>query len=127
MKGDNIQMKEEVIKQSNTGKVKQFLTVALLASMCMVLFTFVPAFAAASLSDLLKQMIGIVKAIFVAVGVILLVYSIGQLALAFKNEDADSKTRASTMLVVALVLIAFPGFIDALNLTQYLDGLLPSA
>lgn len=127
MKGDNIQMKEEVIKQSNTGKVKQFLTVALLVSMCMVLFTFVPAFAAASLSDLLNQMIGIVKAIFVAVGVILLVYSIGQLALAFKNEDADSKTRASTMLVVALVLIAFPGFIDALNLTQYLNGLLPSA
>lgn len=120
-------MKEEVIKQSNAGKVKRFLTVALLASMCMVLFAFVPAFAAASLSDLLNQMIGIVKAIFVAVGVILLVYSIGQLALAFKNEDADSKTRASTMLVVALVLIAFPGFIDALNLTQYLNGLLPSA
>lgn len=120
-------MKEKVITQSGAGKVRQFLTMALIASMCMMLFTFVPAFAAASLSDLLNQMIDIVKAIFVAVGVILLVYSIGQLALTFKNEDADSKTRASTMLVVALVLIAFPGFVEALNLTQYLEGLLPSA
>ena len=119
-------MKKEVIKQNNTGKVKQFLTVALLASMCMVLFTFVPAFAAPHLGELLDQMINIVKAIFVAVGIILLVYSIGQLALAFKNEDADSKSKASTMLVVALVLIAFPTFINALNLTQYLNELLPS-
>ncbi len=124
MKGDNIGMKEKVIADRNTGKMKQLLTVALLASMCMVLFAFVPAFAAADLASLLNQIIGIVKAIFVAVGIILLVYSIGQLALAFKNEDADSKTRASTMLVVAAVLIAFPAFIDKLNLTQYVNGLI---
>nr|WP_298060648.1 hypothetical protein [uncultured Blautia sp.] len=117
-------MKEKVIADRNTGKMKQLLTVALLASMCMVLFAFVPAFAAADLASLLNQIIGIVKAIFVAVGIILLVYSIGQLALAFKNEDADSKTRASTMLVVAAVLIAFPAFIDKLNLTQYVNGLI---
>ncbi len=126
MKGDNIQMKEEVIKQRNAGKVRRVLTIALAASMCMLLFTFVPAFAVVNLSEILGKMINIVKTIFVAVGIILLVYSIGQLALAFKNEDADSKTRASTMLVVALVLIAFPAFIDALNLTQYLNDLLPS-
>ena len=126
MKGDNIQMKEEVIKQRNAGKVRRVLTIALAASMRMLLFTFVPAFAVVNLSEILGKMINIVKTIFVAVGIILLVYSIGQLALAFKNEDADSKTRASTMLVVALVLIAFPAFIDALNLTQYLNDLLPS-
>ena len=64
-------MKEKVIADRNTGKMKQLLTVALLASMCMVLFAFVPAFAAADLASLLNQIIGIVKAIFVAVGIIL--------------------------------------------------------
>ena len=118
-------MKENIITQNRTEKIKKVLTVTLIASMCMILFTFTPSFAAASLSDLLKKMIDIVKAIFVSVGIMLLVYSIGQLTLAFKNEDADSKTRASTMLVVSLVLVAFPGFIDMLNLTQYLAGLLP--
>ena len=37
-------MKEKVITQSGAGKVRQFLTMALIASMCMMLFTFVPAF-----------------------------------------------------------------------------------
>ena len=73
MKGDNIQMKEEVIKQRNAGKVRRVLTIALAASMCMLLFTFVPAFAVVNLSEILGKMINIVKTIFVAVGIILLV------------------------------------------------------
>ena len=119
-------MKENVMTQKRLEKTKQFVTVAIFAIMYLATFAFVPSFAAADLGGLLNEMINIVKAIFVAVGIILLVYSIGQLTLAFKNEDADSKTRASTMLVVALVLIAFPGFIEALDLTQYLNDLLPS-
>ena len=62
-------------------------------------------------------MVSIIGLIFRCVGVILAVYSVGQLILAFKNEDADSKSRASTMLVVAIVLIALPSIINGLNLT----------
>ena len=36
--------------------------------------------------------------------------------MAFKNEDADSKTRAGTMLVVAIVLIALPTIVQGLKL-----------
>ena len=60
--------------------------------------------------------------IFVAVGIILAIYSVGQLILAFKNEDADSKSRASTLLVVSIILIAFPALIDFLGLTEYLNS-----
>lgn len=43
--------------------------------------------------------------IFVCVGVLLAVWAVGQLTLAFKNEDADSKSKAMMLLVVAAVLI----------------------
>ena len=104
----------------NKMKKEYVMLFAIAATAFMMLFSLTPAFAAPDLSVLLDQMISIVETIFVAVGIILLVYSIGQLALAFKNEDADSKSRASTMLVVAAVLIVFPTLIDKLNLTSYL-------
>lgn len=84
------------------------------------MLTINPAFADASISSIVSQMIEIIEQIFVAVGVILAVYSVGQLIMAFKNEDPDSKSRASTMLVVAIVLVAFPTLIKTLDLTSYI-------
>ena len=73
-----------------------------------------------TIKDVMNKMVDVVETIFKAVGAILGVYSVGQLILAFKNEDADSKSRASTMLVVAIALIAMPGIIDSLKLTDYI-------
>lgn len=75
---------------------------------------------AATVKAIIEQMIDVIGMIFVAAGVILAVYAIGQLVLAFKNEDADSKSRASTLLVVSIVLIGFPAIVKGLNLTQYI-------
>lgn len=75
-----------------------------------------------TVKDILSEMISIVGLVFSAVGVILAVYSVGQLVLAFKNEDADSKSRASTMLVVAVILIAFPAIVDGLKLVDKIGG-----
>lgn len=95
----------------------------------MTMVTMVPVFASsgnptATVSEILERMISIIGMIFVAVGIILAIYSVGQLVLAFKNEDADSKSRASTLLVVAIILIAFPALINFLGLTEYLDSAL---
>ena len=76
--------------------------------------------AAGNVAEILTDMIDIIGMIFTAVGIILAIYSVGTLVLAFKNDDPDSKTRASTVLVVSIVLIAFPQIIDKLNLVQYL-------
>lgn len=90
------------------------------------MLTMVPAFASgaptATVGEILERMISIIGMIFVAVGIILAIYSVGQLVLAFKNEDADSKSRASTLLVVSIILIAFPALIDFLGLTEYLNS-----
>lgn len=105
---------------SSQRKTRLFVTSIMLCSMVM-LTLLCPAFAAtaykATVSGLLNSMIEIIGTIFVAVGVILAVYAVGMLIMAFKNEDADSKSRASTLLVVAIILIAFPSIINTLNLT----------
>ena len=72
--------------------------------------------ASSTITAILEDMID-----FVAVGIILAIYSVGTLIMAFKNDDPDSKQRASTMLVVAIVLIGFPALIDQLNLIGYLS------
>ena len=63
-------MKENVMTQKRSEKTKQFVTVAIFATMYLATFAFVPSFAAADLGGLLNEMINIVKAIFVAVGII---------------------------------------------------------
>lgn len=96
----------------------------------MTMLTMVPALASgaptATVGEILERMISIIGMIFVAVGIILAIYSVGQLILAFKNEDADSKSRASTLLVVSIILIAFPALIDFLGLSDYLNTALSS-
>lgn len=101
----------------------------LFAALMLAAVTFMlivrPAFAVEgedTVKDILTEMISIVGLVFSAVGVILAVYSVGQLVLAFKNEDADSKSRASTMLVVAVILIAFPAIVNGLDLVDKIGG-----
>ena len=48
----------------------------------------------------------VVLPIFMWIGIILLAWAIGMLVLAFKNEDADSKSRAIMLIVVSVVLIS---------------------
>ena len=83
-----------------------------------------PAYASytSQIQNVMTNMIGIVGTIFQAVGVILTVYAVGQLVLAFKNEDANSKSSASTLLVVGIVLIALPSIVDALGLVSMIGG-----
>lgn len=75
-----------------------------------------------TIKDVLEKMINVVNLVFQAVGVLLSVYSVGQLVLAFKNEDADSKSRASTMLVVGVALIAIPEILKSLDLLNQLTA-----
>lgn len=54
---------------------------------------------------LMGGVLDIIFKIFRYIGILLLVWSIGMLVLAFKNEDADSKSRAMMMMVVSVVLV----------------------
>lgn len=65
---------------------------------------------------LVKTLIDYVFKIFQYIGVILLAWSIGSLVLAFKDENADGKSRAIMVLVVSVLLISVGTIFDALNL-----------
>lgn len=106
---------------SKKEKMISFATVAALSVLAMFATMNMPM-AADTIKGVLNSMIDIVGLVFQAVGVILSVYSVGQLVLAFKNEDADSKSRASTMLVVGVCLIAIPALIEGLGLVDMIAG-----
>ena len=96
------------------------------ATMLFVTLTgsIMPAYAAAKEvkpNDVIQQLISIIGQIFVGIGAILLVYSVGQLVLAFKNEDPDSKSKATSILVVSAILMGFPAIIKTLGLDNLLD------
>jgi len=64
----------------------------------------------------MKNIIGQVLNIVRYVGVLLLVWAVIQLVLAFKNEDGDSKSRAAMMVGIALVLIGMKSVLQAIGL-----------
>lgn len=48
---------------------------------------------------------GIILQIFQYIGILLLILGVGQLVLAFKNEDADSKSRTIMLIFSSIALI----------------------
>lgn len=66
----------------------------------------VPVLAAGQLDTIFGNLIALICKVFFYIGAILLAWAIGQLVLAFKNEDADSKSRAVMVLVCAIMLLS---------------------
>lgn len=112
----------------NMNKRERYFTFAMFFIITvMVAFAVInPAFAATNyvtrIRTIMNNMVTIVGVIFQAVGAILSIYAVGQLILAFKNEDANSKSSASTLLVVGIVLIAVPGIITTLGLVNLIGA-----
>lgn len=65
---------------------------------------------------LVQNLLGYVFAIFKYIGWLLLAWGVGQLVLAFKNEDADSKSRAMMLIVVAIILTTLGTIFNGLGL-----------
>ena len=63
---------------------------------------------------IISTMLGVICDIFFAIGLLLLAWSVGMLVLAFKNEDADAKSRAMMMLVVSAALVGFKSFLSVI-------------
>lgn len=112
----------------NMNKKERYFTLTMsFVIAVMVMFAVInPAFAATNyvtrIRTIMNNMVTIVGVIFQAVGAILSIYAVGQLILAFKNEDANSKSSASTLLVVGIVLIAVPGIITTLGLVNLIGA-----
>lgn len=82
------------------------LTFALLAGFPMAAY-------AAGVNEFVSRLLGTVCNIFILIGALLLVWAIGALIMAFKNDDADSKSRNMQVVIVAAILLAFKGVVEA--------------
>ena len=71
---------------------------------------------AGTASDAVTNLLGYVFGIFFYIGIVLLAWGIGQLVLAFKNEDGDSKSRAIMLIIAAIVLMSVGGIFNGLGL-----------
>lgn len=87
---------------------------------CLAVFGVCPMLFAAdttvSADTLVGTILGFVVKIFFYIGIILLLWAIGQLVLAFKNDDADSKSKAAMLLVVSIILMVIRPVFDSLNI-----------
>lgn len=72
----------------------------------------------ATAKGLVTNLLGYVFGIFKYIGWLLLACGIGQLVLAFKNEDADSKSRAMMLIVVAIILTCIGTIFNGLSITD---------
>lgn len=103
-------MNTMISRFANPGKKEKFIAAA--GTSAAALMPFIPMVFAApagstTAKDLISKVLGIICDIFLGIGVLLLAWSVGMLFLAFKNDDADSKSRAMMMMIVSIVLIAF--------------------
>lgn len=114
--------KDNVSREQMRGFIIAMVIITMMMMACILNVSFADSDYASTIRDLIEKMVSIIGTIFQAVGAVLTVYSVGQLILAFKNEDADSKSRASTMMVVGVVLIALPGVIETLGLVDMITG-----
>lgn len=93
---------------------KEFAALTAITATAMPMSTY-----ALQASGLMQSILNIIYDIFKYIGVLLLAWSVGMLVLAFKNEDADSKSRAMMMMVVSIALIGIGAVIGPI-VGQYL-------
>ena len=68
-----------------------------------------------------KGVVEVMLNVFKYVGVVLLIWGVGQLVMAFRNEDADSKTRAIMVLVAAAALLSLQALLGQIpGVREYL-------
>lgn len=106
-------------KMKNSFSKAKNACIALSTSATTALLATPLAFAApVDAKSLVKKLVNYIWDIFFYIGVLLLAWSIGMLVLAFKNEDADSKSRAMMLLVVSILLMGISPIFDSLGLLK---------
>ena len=114
-------MKKQLFKlMPQTKKDWVILGTIMLCAILMCVMT-VPVFADVA-SDMVIKLVNLVCKIFLYIGILLAVWAVGMLILAFKNEDADSKSRAMMMLVVACMLMGVQALVTELGITALING-----
>ena len=77
---------------------------------------------AEKIESIINIAVNVVGVVFVGIGVILAIYAVGQLILAFKNDDVNARSTAAQSLIIGLVLIIVPIVLKALDLGEFVSS-----
>ncbi len=66
------------------------------------------------IANIIGQFLGYVKDVFIVIGVLLIAWGIGQLALAFKDDNPESKSRAMMMIATAAILVGVGSLMESI-------------
>ena len=72
------------------------------------------------IKETVKKIMNVILDVFFYIGLLLLAWSVGMLVLAFKNEDADSKSRAMMLLVVSASLMGIKTLLSVVLPSGYI-------
>lgn len=72
------------------------------------------AYADGEAANMVGKLLGYIFGIFQYIGILLLAWGVGQLVLAFKNEDGDSKSRAIMLILSSIVLMSIGAIVGGL-------------
>lgn len=106
-------VKSFVQNPGKKGKVAVAMSVMLVMTALFSLFVFAADASDGGMSDIINALLDVILKIFFYIGILLLAWSVGMLVLAFKNEDADSKSRSMMLLVVSIALIGLKPLLEA--------------
>lgn len=100
--------------------------VTAMAALTAALMTIVPAYATnnvaigdltnLSVNQLLGKIASIILTIAQGIGVVLLISGIFQLVMAYKDDNADAKTRGIQLAIVGVVLITFKALLQGVGI-----------
>lgn len=65
-------------------------------------------------AGMVSTLLGYIFGIFQYIGILLLAWGVGQLVLAFRNEDGDSKSRAIMLILSSIVLMSIGTIVSGL-------------
>ena len=103
-------------------KIMERIVVCLIVSMlCILMVT--PVFAAPNMGDVFQSILDqIVYPMVRAVGAFITIFGVISIAMANKDDNPDSKSRAIQMTVAGLVMLVIPTMIEALGLVKMITG-----
>ena len=111
-------MRNKAKRKIDYKKVAWCLAMMVLGSMMFIM----PAFAAVSASDTMKNLISLMCSMFKYVGAAIFVWAIIQFILATKRSDADSKADAVQTAVCGIALMGIALIVNALGIGDAIDG-----
>lgn len=111
-----VSVKKEMKEKERYAKMAMGCTAILFGGLAVINPAVAQSQTQTSLWNTIKPFINLVANIFQVIGFVMIVFASGQLIVAFKSDDPDSKVRASYTLLAGVGLVILPTILTGLGI-----------